>query len=159
MADYEISELSALSSPAPGDLLAAVDISDTETAPAGPGGSNKSLPLSGLLAWIAGVVSSFSECITFFGGTDTSETAAASTPSLVSGTAAQVSTVQDVMLYCNVKTASTFSLAIGPTSAPATTVAASGTAGVGLVAVRVPRGWYVKSTFTSADVTWTAVTC
>lgn len=92
-------------------------------------------------------------------GTDTSSTATASTPSLTSGTAARINTTQDVMLYCNIKVASTFSLKIGPTSTPATTVVASATAGVGLISVRIPKGWYVQSTFTSADVAWTAVTC
>lgn len=93
----------------------------------------------------------------FNSGTDTSGTATASTPSLSTGAAAQVNTSQDVMLYANVTTASTFSLAIGPTSTPATTVVASHTAAIGLISVRLPKGWYVKSTFTS--VTWTAITC
>ena len=93
------------------------------------------------------------------GGTDTSGSASASTPSISSTVAMQPSTSQDVMLYANVTTASTFALAIGPTSTPATTVVGSHTAAIGLIAVRVPKGWYVKSTFTSADVTWTAVTC
>lgn len=92
-------------------------------------------------------------------GSDTSGTATASTPAISTGTAVQISTAQDVMLYANIKTASTFSLAIGATSTPATTVVASGTAAIGLVSVRVPKSWYVQSTFTGADVTWTAVTC
>lgn len=93
-------------------------------------------------------------------GTDTSGTATASTPSLTTATAAQVSTTQDVMLYCNIKITSTFSLAIGPTATPATTVVASASfTAPDLISVRVPKGWYVKSTFTSGDVTWTAVTC
>ena len=95
----------------------------------------------------------------FNSGTSTSGTATASTPSLSTTVAAQINTTQDVMLYANITTAATFSLAIGPTSTPATTVVGSHTAAIGLISVRVPAGWYVKSTFTSADVTWTAVTC
>jgi hypothetical protein len=94
-----------------------------------------------------------------YGGSSTSVTAAASTPSLSTGVAAQINTSQDVLLYADVHTASVFSLAIGPTSTPATTIVTSATNAIGLVSVRVPAGWYVKSTFTSADVTWTAVTC
>ena len=92
-------------------------------------------------------------------GTSTAGTATATTPSLSTTVAAQVNTAQDVILYANIKTASTFSLAIGATNVPGTTIVASGTAGVGLISVRVPAAWYVKSTFASADVTWTAVTC
>lgn len=94
-------------------------------------------------------------------GTNTSATAAASTPTISTGTAVQINTTQDVMLYCNIKTTSTFSLAIGPTSTPATTVvtSASFTAPHLIGGIRIPAGWFVKSTFTSGDVTWTAVTC
>lgn len=161
MTDYQIDQLSPLSSPASGDLLAAVDVSDTTTPPAGPAGSNKKLTLSGLLSWLASNISSFGSVITFDAGTDTSATATASTPSLTSGTATQLSTTQDVVLYCNIKTTSTFSLAIGPASSAADAIVASAsfTAPHLVGGVRVPRGWYVKSTFTSADVTWTAVTC
>ena len=159
MSDYEISQLTSLSAPASGDLLAAVDISDTATAPAGSGGSNKHLPLSGLVTWLASNLTSFAAVIGFTAGTDTSGTAAASTPSLSTGTAAQLSTTQDVMLYCNVKVASTFALSIGSTSAASTAIVASATAGVGCISVRIPKGWYVKVTFTSADVVFTQVTC
>lgn len=93
-------------------------------------------------------------------GTDTSGTAADSTPSLSSGTPAQINATQDVMLYCRIKTASTFSLAMGPTSSAADTIAISeSSTAIGVVSVRVPKGWYVVSTFTSADVVWSAVTC
>ena len=95
----------------------------------------------------------------FNSGTDTSGTATASTPSLSTGVAAQINTSQDVMLYADIHTSSTFSLAIGPTSTPATTIMSSATTAIGLQSVRVPMGWYVESTFTSAAVTWTAVTC
>jgi len=102
----------------------------------------------------------FSSVVAHSAGTNTSGTATASTPSLTSGTAAQINTTQDVMLYASVTTAATFSLAIGPTSTPATTIVASATdVAHTLFTVRVPAGWYVKSTFTSGDITWTAVTC
>ena len=104
----------------------------------------------------------FSNAVTYFGGgSSTVYTATASTPALTSGTAAQINTTQDVILYANLHgTAATFSLAIGPTATPATTIAASATYPVPqVISVRVPGSWYVKSTFTGGDVTWTAVTC
>jgi hypothetical protein len=95
------------------------------------------------------------------GGTDTSNAAAASTPSLTTATAAQLSVTQDVMLYCNIITTSTFSLAIGPTSTPANTIVASAsfTAPHLIGGILVPKGWYVKAAFTSADVVFKQVTC
>lgn len=45
MTDYAISALSALTTPAPGDLLAMVDVSDTTTPPAGSAGSDKKVTL------------------------------------------------------------------------------------------------------------------
>ena len=94
-------------------------------------------------------------------GTDTSAGATASTPTFTSGTAKQLSTTQDVMLYINTHTATaTLAVAIGPTSTPANTIVASATAPItNLYSIRVPKGWYVKVTFTSADVTFTQVTC
>ena len=156
MTDYQISDLSSLSSPASGDLLSAVDVSDTTTAPAGSGGSNKKLPLSALLSWIQSNLS-FSSLTSFAtshctlddgsgnatiagtltadgvvaatAGTDTSVTATASTPTFVSGTAKQLSTTQDAMLYIAVKTAAsqTVALSIGSTSSASTTLITSGT--------------------------------
>jgi hypothetical protein len=157
--NYEVSQLAAQPSPASGDLLLTVDVSDTATAPAGPAGSDKKLTLATLLSWIVSQITGFANVIGFTAGTDTSGTATASTPALTSGTAAQLSTVQDCMLYCDVKVASTFALSAGPTSSPATAIVASATAGVGCISVRVPKGWYVKATFTSADVVFTQVTC
>jgi hypothetical protein len=46
MTDYPISGLQPLSSPASGDLLVAVDVSDHATAPAGAGGSDKNMTLA-----------------------------------------------------------------------------------------------------------------
>jgi hypothetical protein len=93
------------------------------------------------------------------GADDTSGVAVVSTPSLSTGVAAQLSTAFDVDFYINVKIASTLAVLMGPTSTPANTIVASGTAGIGLVSIRVPRGWYVQVTFTSADVTFTQVSC
>ena len=93
------------------------------------------------------------------GGTDTSGGATASTPSLSTTVAAQLNTTRDVMLYCNITTAATFALSIGSTSSVTTAVVASHTAAIGLISVRIPKAWYVKATFTSADVTFTQVTC
>lgn len=48
MTSYEISQLSQLSALAAGDLAPVVDVSDTSTPPAGPGGSDKSVPAAQL---------------------------------------------------------------------------------------------------------------
>lgn len=94
------------------------------------------------------------------GGTNTAGASTASTPTISTGSSTQLSTVQDTMLYANITTAATFSLAIGLLSSSLTTIVTSATATTKtLFTVRVPAVWFVKSTFTSADVTWTAVTC
>jgi hypothetical protein len=95
------------------------------------------------------------------GGTDTSGTATASTPSLVSGTAAQLSTTQDVMLYIDVTVATNLTLAIGSTSSVTTTVFSSATAAIGLITLRIPKGWFVKATSTGTftNFTFKQVTC
>src|SRR6185437_9909334 len=57
MTDWEVSQLSAQTAPAYGDLLATVDISDTTTPPAGAGGSDKKLTLGtmlGMTVWPSG---------------------------------------------------------------------------------------------------------
>lgn len=103
----------------------------------------------------------FQSLVSAAGGTDTSGTATASTPTFTSGTAKQLSTVQDVMLYIDVTVATNLTLAIGSTSSVTTTVFSSATAAIGLVSVRVPKGWYVKltSTGTFANFTYKQVTC
>jgi hypothetical protein len=94
------------------------------------------------------------------GGTDTSGIAAATIPSISSGSATTINTTQDVMLYADVKTASSFTFQMGAVSpGTATTLFANATAAVGMMSVRVPKGWYVNATFTTADITWTAITC
>lgn len=92
------------------------------------------------------------------GGSNSSPQCTITTPSISSGTAVTINTDQDVVLYADVKVSSTFSFAMGPTSAAANTIVTSATSAVGLYTFLVPGGWFVKSTFTSADVTWTAQT-
>lgn len=92
-------------------------------------------------------------------GTDTSSTATASAPVFVSGTALQLNTTQDTMLYINVTTVAALAVAMGPTSGVANTIIASESVALGLATLRVPKGWFVKITGTVADLAITAVTC
>ena len=91
--------------------------------------------------------------------TNTSSTAVASSPAFVSGTAQQLSTTTDVILYLDVKTAASLTIAIGPTSTPANTLQSAVVGALGMITVRVPASWYVKLTGTMADLTITAITC
>lgn len=77
---------------------------------------------------------------------------------VVSGTPFQVSTKRDAYLYINITTAASFTLSMGPEAA-GTSVAinAAQSDALGLVTLRVPRGWYVKITGTVADFVVTAV--
>lgn len=98
------------------------------------------------------------------GGTDTSGSAAASTPTFVSGTALQLSTTRDVMLYVSVATATRVGISIGSTSSVTSAILAEpATAQVAgtMFTLRVPKGWYVKitSSATIADLTIIQVTC
>jgi hypothetical protein len=104
-------------------------------------------------------VAEFTVPVQHRGGTDTSFTAAASSPSFSSGVAAQVNTTQDVMLYITVNTVAALAVAIGPTSGTATTIVASENVALGVITLRIPKGWWVKITGTIADLTITAVTC
>ena len=61
MTSYEISQLPAMPAPAAGDLAVVVDVSDTTTPPAGPGGSNKQLTVAGLGQGIAGAHASHAQ--------------------------------------------------------------------------------------------------
>lgn len=92
---------------------------------------------------------------TLAGGINTVTAAAASTPTFVSGTAQQLSTTQDCILYIDVTTAASLTIAIGPTSTPATTIQSAVIGGVGLETVYVPASWYVKLTGTMADLVFT----
>ena len=109
---------------------------------------------SGGQAFMNGVVNIYTGTSTQFG-------AATSTPTISTGVAVQIDTTVDVMLYADITTSNTFAWTMGSTSAgTGVSIVASHTAAAGSAyCARVPAGWYVKSTFTSADVTWTAVTC
>ena len=93
------------------------------------------------------------------GGSDTSATATVSSPSLSTGTAAQISTVQDVMLYIAINTAAALAIAVGPANTVTTAILASETAALSVITLRLPKGWWVKITGTIADLTITAITC
>src|SRR5487761_1784757 len=90
------------------------------------------------------------------GGLLTSAQQAASNYSVVetvvSGTPFQVSTVRDADLYINITTAASFTASMGPEAAGtsiALNTAESDT--LGLIYLRVPKGFYVKLTGTVAD--------
>lgn len=92
-------------------------------------------------------------------GTDTSGIAAVDTPSFTTGNYTRISSTNDVMLYITVKVTSTFALTLSATSSGGTVVMASASYAVGVQTVRVPCGWYVMPTFTSADVSFAYVPC
>jgi len=88
-------------------------------------------------------------------GTNTAGSAPVLTPTFANGTAAQLSDLtRDYMVYLEIGTAGTaFVVAIGPTSTPANTIVASGTATTGeSVSFRLPAGWYVKWSATTATL-------
>jgi hypothetical protein len=93
------------------------------------------------------------------GGTSTATTVGVSSPTFVSGTALEVCSYQDAMLYIAVQTAAALAVAIGPASSVTTSLMPSKTYALGLISFRVPMGWYVKITGTIADLTITQVTC
>jgi hypothetical protein len=96
-------------------------------------------------------------------GTNTAAAAPVLTPTFVSGTAAQLADVtRDYMVYLECTTAGTaLIVAIGPTSTPSHTIIASSTATLGeLVSIRLPAGWFLKWSATSAAfATQTAIGC
>ena len=100
---------------------------------------------------------------TLLGGSNTSSIAGNDIQypmTITTGTAMQPSTATDVMVYLAVNTTSTVAITIGGTSTPNVFILASGSiTAPNMFSFRVPRGWYLKSTFTSADVTWYAVPC
>lgn len=100
--------------------------------------------------------------VTVNGGTATNGSAPVLTPTLASGTAAQLSdTTRDYMVYMDITTSGTAtSIAIGPTSTPANTIVASAsvTAGV-LYSFRLPAGWYIKWSGTTTALSTTAIGC
>ena len=96
-------------------------------------------------------------------GVNSAGGATASTPTFSNGTAAQLAqTTKDAMVYLTVGTAGTaMVIAIGPTSTPANTVVSSSVATGGEVyAIRLPAGWYLKWTATTATIAnQLAITC
>jgi hypothetical protein len=93
--------------------------------------------------------------VSFPAGTNTAASAPVLTPTFASGTAAQLAdTTRDYMVYLEIGTAGTANvLAIGPTSTPANTVIASGVATAGeIMTVRLPAGWYLKWSATTATL-------
>lgn len=93
------------------------------------------------------------------GGSDTSGTAVSGNPTFTSGTARQLSTTQDVILYIAVQTSAALAVAIGPTSATGTTIMPSNSYGIGLYTIRIPMTWYVKITGTIANLSVAMVAC
>ena len=78
-----------------------------------------------------------------------------SSPGFANGTAAQLPDItQDYMVYLEIGTAGTANLVkIGPTGTPAYTVVASGTATAGeVMTVRLPAGWYLQWSATTATL-------
>jgi len=92
-------------------------------------------------------------------GSDTSGVAAATSPSFSTNVAKQLDTTQDVMLYIAVQTSVNLTVAIGPTSTPATTVMPTKSYALGLISLRIPKAWWVVITGTIADLTITQIPC
>lgn len=93
--------------------------------------------------------------VSFPDGTSTAASAPVLTPAFSSGVAAQLTdTSRDYMVYLEIGTAGTANvLKIGPTSTPANTIIASGTATTGeIMTVRLPAGWYLSWTATTATL-------
>lgn len=76
---------------------------------------------------------------------------------ITSGTGFQVSTVQNAHVYIDVTTSAALAIALSRDGVTYTTVMASKAAGIGLLNVMVPAGWYLKLTGTVADFTVTAI--
>lgn len=96
------------------------------------------------------------DAVSFPAGTSTAVSAPVLTPAFASGTAAQLADLtRDYMVYLEIGTAGTANvLAIGPTSTPANTVIASGVATTGeIMTVRLPAGWFLKWSATTATLT------
>lgn len=89
------------------------------------------------------------------GSGDLSGTAKVET--VVSGTAKQISTKRDAMVYVNITTSAALKVEMGPTSSVAVTVSASQSSALGVISFRVPAGWYIKCTGTVTNYTVTSV--
>jgi hypothetical protein len=96
------------------------------------------------------------DTVAFPDGTNTSPSAPViSSPGFVSGTASQLSDLtRDYMVYFTIATGGgTVTIAIGPTSTPATTIvnSATGVAGV-VIPIRLPAGWYLEITVATSTI-------
>lgn len=100
-------------------------------------------------------VATFAEVVAANAGTSSAGSAPVLTPTFASGTPAQLAdTTRDYMVYLEIGTAGTANvLKIGPTSTPANTIIASGVATAGeIMAVRLPAGWYLEWSATTATL-------
>lgn len=93
---------------------------------------------------------------TLNGGTSTAASVPViSSPGFVSGTASQLSdTTRDYEVYFTIGTGGgTVTIAIGPTSTPATTLV-NGAVGVNgeVIRVRLPAGWYLEITVATSTI-------
>jgi hypothetical protein len=152
------------SSAAPATFVAIGVCTDNETAWINP------VPTQTKRIWIGNVYSTIGTYIpnpnaynVIDNGTDTAGGAAVSTPTFASGTASQLAqTTTDAMVYLTCTTSGTaFTLKIGPTSTPANTIVPSSAVVAGtMFSVRLPAGWYLEWTATTAAfATQTAITC
>ena len=97
----------------------------------------------------------FSNASTIFNyGTSTAGGASSASAALANGTAKQVSTTVDTMVYIKLSTAGTaMSISVGPTSTPANTIFPSAAPNTtGMYTVRVPAGWYILVSGTSTVI-------
>lgn len=93
-------------------------------------------------------------------GISTNLTATANSISFTTATAKQVNTTSDAILYITCTTSTALTLAMGPDNAAgAVTLINAVSVALGMMTVRVPKGWYVKLTGTMADFTCNYVTC
>jgi hypothetical protein len=127
------------------------------SATAGQSGGSESADLTSEYLRKDGVyINPFGAPVPLLAGTDTAGSAPViSSPGFASGTASQLSdTTRDYMVYFTIGTGGgTVTIAIGPTSTPATTVvsAATGVNG-GVIPVRLPAGWYLEITVATSTI-------
>lgn len=101
-------------------------------------------------------VGTFAEVVTANAGTSSAGSAPViAAPGFVSGTASQLSDLtRDYLVYFTIATGGgTVTIAIGPTSTPATTIVngAVGVAGV-VIPIRLPAGWYLEITVATSTI-------
>jgi hypothetical protein len=101
----------------------------------------------------------FNGLMTLNDGTNTSTAIPSAGISFVSGTAKQIDTNQDMMLYIAVQTSAALAVAIGSTSSVTLALMPSKTYALGLISIRIPMGWWVKITGTIADLSINGVPC